>query len=147
MRVTHESERELDVSKTPPRGRHRIRQDALPDHPLLYVGVNAPMGFLLPTPGRILQHVLHPGDYSVRSGCLASCLLRVARRGARVVTLLHVPDANLSRGCSYPKAGEIGRVDADWIEHLHAMRFTAGADEVRFSSPAQGSPGFEQLKC
>lgn len=118
---------------------------ALPDHPLLYLGVNSPEGALLPAPGRILRHVLVPGDYSARSGCLASCLLRVARRGSRVVTLMHVPDVALSKGCSRPSVGEIGRVDADWIELLKKMLFSAGVDEVRLVSPVGGAPEFADM--
>lgn len=118
---------------------------ALPDHPLLYLGVNAPAGSLLPMPRRILRHVLAPGDFSVRSGCLASCLVRVARRGVRIVTLMHVPDAGLSSGCAYSSAREMGRVDAEWVEQLKRMLFSAGVDEVRFISPMGGSPKFGHL--
>ena len=120
-------------------------QAALPNHPLLYLGVNSPTGALIPMPGRILRHVLVPGDYSVRSGCLASCLTRVARRGARVVTLMHVPDADLSRACSYPAVGETGRVDTDWIDQLKRTLFSAGVDEVRFISPLAGAPEFGDM--
>jgi nucleotide-binding universal stress UspA family protein len=115
---------------------------ALPDHPLLYLGVTSPAGALLPTPGRILRHVLVPGDYSTRSGCLASCLLRVARRGSRVVTLMHVPDATLASGCSRPAVGEIGRVDTDWIDQIKKMLFSVGVEEVRFIAPAAGASEF-----
>lgn len=118
---------------------------ALPGHPLLYLGVNAPAGSLLPARDRILQHVLVPGDYSVRSGCLTSCLVRVARRGARIVTLMHVPDEGLPRACSLESAGELGRVDIDWVDQLKKMLFSAGVDEVRFVSPEGGSPGFERM--
>lgn len=118
---------------------------ALPDHPLLYLGVNSPEGPLLPLPGRLLGHILVPSDYSVRSGCLTSCLMRVAKRGARVVTLMHVPDAGLSAGCSPPIGGEIGRVDTDWVDQLKAMLFSAGVHEVRFISPVGSSPEFDGL--
>ena len=118
---------------------------ALPDHPLLYVGVNSPSGSLLPAPRRILRHILVPSDYSARFGCLASCLVRVAKRGVQVVTLMHVPDAALSRGCSRPPVGEMGRVDTDWVEQLEKMLFAAGVDEVRFVSPLEGSPEFGSL--
>lgn len=122
-----------------------VGRAALPDLPLLYLGVNSPARSPLPTLGRILGHVLAPSDYSVRSGCLASCLVRVARRGARVVTLMHVPDAGLSSGCAYSSVGEIGRVDADWVEQLKKMLFSVGVDEVRFVSPLGGSPEFDLM--
>lgn len=118
---------------------------ALPNHPLLYLGVNAPMGALLPAPGRILRHVLAPSDYSARSGCLASCLVRVAKRGARVVTLMHVPDAGASRDCTYSTAHEVDRIDSDWVEQLKKMLFSAGVEEVRFISPLGGSVDFDQM--
>ena len=118
---------------------------ALPDHPLLYLGVNSPRGAFLPIPRRILNHVLVPGDYSARSGCLASCLVRVARRGVQVVTLMHVPDATLSRGYARPSVGEMGRVDTDWVDQLEKMLFASGVEEVRFISPQDGSPEFESL--
>lgn len=118
---------------------------ALPDHPLMYLGVNAPAGSLLPARDRILRHVLVPSDFSVHSGCLTSCLVRVARRGTRIVTLMHVPDAGLPRGCSHKSAGELGRVDTDLVDRLKKMLFSAGVDEVRFIYPEGGSPGFERM--
>jgi nucleotide-binding universal stress UspA family protein len=118
---------------------------AMPSHPLLYVGVNKPDGALLPNPGRILRHILVPGDFSARSGCLASCLLRTAGRGTRVVTLMHVPDAVLSKDCSHPSVGEIGRVNTDWVEQLKKMLFSAGVDEVRLISPVGGVPEFADM--
>jgi nucleotide-binding universal stress UspA family protein len=109
---------------------------ALPDHPMLYLGVgsagNAPS---LPRPDRILGHVLVPSDYSVRSGCLSACLVQIARRGVRVVTLLHVPDTELSRNSTHGFAGELGRVDIEWVERLKRSLFSAGVEEVRFVSP------------
>lgn len=122
-----------------------VGRAAMPDLPLLYLGVNSPDGALLPTPGRVLRHVLVPGDYSVRSGCLSSCLTRIAQRGSRIVTLMHVPDASLASGCAHPAVGEIGRIDTDWIEHLKAMLFSAGVDEVRLITPANGDPEFDDL--
>ena len=118
---------------------------ALPDHPLLYLGVNSPDGSLVPVRGRILRHVLVPSDYSAHSGCLTSCLVRVAKRGARVVTLLHVPDAGLSRDCDYSTARETDRVDTEWIEQLKKMLFSAGVDEVRFISARGGSAEFGDM--
>lgn len=117
----------------------------LPDMPLLYLGVNSPAASPFPAMDRILNHVLVPSDYSARSGCLTSCLLRVARRGVRVVTLMHVPDTGLSSGCVRPAEGEIGRVDKDWIDQLKQTLFSAGVDEVRFVSPRGNSPEFELL--
>jgi nucleotide-binding universal stress UspA family protein len=118
---------------------------AMPSHPLLYLGVNTPDGALLPHTGRILRHILVPGDFSARSGCLTSCLLRAAGRGTRVVTLMHVPDAALSKGCSPSSVGELGRVDTDWVEQLKKMLFSAGVDEVRFISPVGGAPEFAEM--
>jgi len=111
---------------------------AVPDHPLLYLGVNAPSGPLLPTRGRILGHVLASGDYSVRSACVAACLSRLARSGARVVTLMHMPDSVLAAHCERTAAGELGRVDMDWVDQLKRMLFAAGVEEVRFLAPAPG---------
>ena len=116
-----------------------------PGIPLLYLGVNSPAATPFPAPGRILNHVLAPSDYSVRSGCLTSCLMRVARRGARVVTLMHVPDAGLARECVPTGAGELDRVDTDRVDQLKAMLFSAGVEEVRFVSPAGGSAEFELM--
>lgn len=118
---------------------------ALPDLPLLYLGVNSVSGRPFPAPGRILEHVLVPSDYSARSGCLTSCLIRIARRGTRVVTLMHVPDAGRARDCEPPSVGEIGRVDTEWIDQLKRMLFSAGVDEVRLVSPIGGSPQFELM--
>lgn len=118
---------------------------ALPDHPLLYLGVNSPAGPLLPMRGRILGHVLVPGDFSTRSGCLASCLVRVAKRGVRVVTLMHVSDEGLKRGCPRTSVGEMGRVDTDWVDQLKKMLFSAGVEEVRFVTPFGGTPDFEKM--
>ena len=118
---------------------------ALPDLPLLYLGVNSPAASPFPTPGRILNHILAPSDYSVHSGCLTSCLIRIARRGVRVVTLMHVPDAGIAEGCLRPEMGEIGRVDTDWVDQLKRMLFSAGVDEVRFVSPLGGSAQFDLM--
>lgn len=118
---------------------------ALPDHPLLYLGVNAPSGPLIPQHARILSHVLAPSDYSVRSGCMTSCLIRVAKRGAKIVTLMHVPSAVDSCDSADPQAGELGRVDTDWIDQLKKLLFSAGVDEVRFISPMGSSPEFDQM--
>ena len=112
---------------------------AVPDHPLLYLGVNAPSGPLLPTRGRILSHVLASGDYSVRSACVAACVGRLARSGARVVTLMHMPDPGLAAHCEWTTVGELGRVDTDWVDQLKKMLFSAGVDEVRFVAPALGT--------
>lgn len=113
---------------------------ALPDHPLLYVGVNSPCGSLLPNQGRILEHVLVTGDYSIRSACVAACLRRLARSGARVVTLMHTPDSGLAAHCVRTNAGELGRVDIDWVERLKRMLFSAGVDEVRFVASPISTP-------
>ena len=118
---------------------------ALPDLPILYIGVNSPAATPFPTPGRILDHVLVPSDYSARSGCLTSCLIRVARRGARIVTLMHVPDAGLARDCESRAAGELGRVDTDWVDLLKQMLFAAGVAEVRFVSLIGGSAQFDLM--
>jgi len=112
---------------------------AVPDHPMLYLGVNAPSGYLLPPRGRILGHVLASGDYSVRSACLAACLGRLARSGAKVITLMHTPDVGLVTHCQRTTIGELGRVDIDWIDQLKRMLFSAGVDEVRFLAPALGA--------
>jgi len=122
-----------------------VGQSVRPGVPLLYLGVNSPSATPFPAPGRILHHVLAPSDYSVRSGCLTSCLMRVARRGAQVVTLMHVPDARLARDCVPTRAGELGRVDADWVDQLKAMLFSAGGGGARCVSPAGGSAGFELM--
>lgn len=109
------------------------------EYPLLYLGVSVPDGPLLPARGRILRHVLVPGDFSVRSACVSACLNRTARNGAKIVTLMHMPDPGLLSTCAPPPVGELGRVDADWIDHIKRALFSAGVHEVRFIAP--GSTG------
>jgi nucleotide-binding universal stress UspA family protein len=111
--------------------------EGLADRPVLYVWVNSPSEEpALPNPHRLLRHVLAPGDYSVRSACAAACLLRIASTGARVVTLMHVREAEGSRHQPCPGVGEIGRVDMEWIEHLKRNLLSAGVEEVRFLVPS-----------
>ncbi len=114
---------------------------AVADLPLIYLGVSAPAGELLPEQSRILGHVLALGDYSVRSSCVAACLTRIAGGGARVVTLLHTPDSALAARCVRPAVGELGRIDTDWVDRLKEMLFSAGVEEVRFLSPVPGAAG------
>lgn len=105
------------------------------ESPLLYLGVTVPEGPLLPARGRILNHVLVPGDFSVKSACVSACLDRIARRGARVVTLLHMPDPALTTGCNPSAAGELSRIDTDWVDQVKRRLFSAGVYEVRFVAP------------
>jgi len=110
--------------------------EGLADRPVLYVWVNSPSEEPpLPSPHRLLRHVLAPGDYSTRSACAAACLLRIAASGARIVTLMHVRDAEISSHQPCPDVGEIGRVDMEWIEHLKRSLLLAGVEEVRFLMP------------
>ena len=122
--------------------------EALDGLPLLCLPVNTSAdGSLLPTPGRILEHVLVPGDYSSRSGCVAACLQRIVRYGARVVTLLHVAHADRDRRCPPGGLGEMDEIDTEWVDHLKKTLFRAGVDEVRFIVPeAENSPALDELK-
>ena len=122
--------------------------EALDGLPLLCLPVNTSAdGSLLPTPGRILEHVLVPGDYSLRSGCVAACLQRIVRYGARVVTLLHVAHADRDRRCPPGGLGEMDEIDTEWVDHLKKTLFRAGVDEVRFIVPeAENSPALDELK-
>jgi len=91
-----------------------------------------------------LEHVLFPTDFSDNAGHAFSCVEKIAERGAKHVTLLHVQDQGLIERYLKDRLEEFNRIDLGRLERLKAELTDRGVRHVDIEIP-YGSPKHEVI--